>query len=627
YTSPSVYKDVSRIIDGSASHKSRQELHQWMSTFIHEYDYCSMYLFDVHGKMALQTTEFIDFSAIPRDADFQRAIQSGEMVFSDMLVDEWSVGQKGHRVHLRIWVPVVSDGTVHAIWLLQIDPGSYLFPLIQDWPTPSKTAETLLVRKDEDRVTFLNELRHMNNATLDYNLPIAQNTSLPAARAVLGYLGALEGVDYKGIPVLAVTTDIQINSWKLVSKIDLAEVYAPLKRRGWLTGSILLGLIFASSLIIGLLLKRRGDIEELKTAKQWQATFDSVHDIIWLLDKDFTIQRANLATINLFGHDPESVLGRKCWEIAHRSSEPISECPFYRVHETRTRVTTEYRIADNWYRITLDPIFDSQNNIIGAVHTLTDVQKEKEAEAAILAVNEVLEIRVRERTAQLEAANKELEAFSYSVSHDLRAPLRAIDGWSMVLLEDFEKSLDNSALTHLARIRNETHRMGHLIDTLIQLSKMTRIDMNTQLLSLSEMVHENLQRLESETKGRDIRFVISPELMCKADKVLMDIVLGNLLSNAVKFTSKTQETVIEFGQTDTDYGKAFYIRDNGVGFDEKYSSKLFGTFQRLHSSTDFSGTGIGLAMVKRIINRHGGSVWAESQPEKQTTFYFTLGEE
>ncbi|MCE9644922.1 MAG: PAS domain S-box protein [Chloroflexi bacterium] len=228
---------------------------------------------------------------------------------------------------------------------------------------------------------------------------------------------------------------------------------------------------------------------------------------------------------------------------------------------------------------------------------------------------------------QLEAANKELEAFSYSVSHDLRSPLRGIDGWSLALLEDYGYLLDDQGQSHIQRVRAETQRMGALIDDILELSRITRAEMkkeNVDLTRIAETVRARL--LETNSEDRRVEIIIQDGLNAKGDPKLLDVVLTNLLGNSFKFTSKTPEAQIEFGKTLVDGKPAFFVRDNGAGFDMAYADKLFGAFQRMHRVSEFPGTGVGLATVQRIIHRHGGRIWATSQTGQGATFYFTLEE-
>jgi len=231
---------------------------------------------------------------------------------------------------------------------------------------------------------------------------------------------------------------------------------------------------------------------------------------------------------------------------------------------------------------------------------------------------------VVERTIQLEAANRELEAFSYSVSHDLRAPLRGIDGFSQALLEDYADTLDDQGRDYLRRVRSATQRMAGLIDDLLNLSRITRGELRREAVDLSAQARSVAEQLRQAQPERQVEFHIADGLTAEGDPRLLRIALENLLGNAWKFTGKTDPAVIEFGLR-RERGEAIYfVRDNGAGFDMAYAGKLFGAFQRLHDVREFEGTGIGLATVQRIIRRHGGRVWAEGESGHGATFHFTL---
>jgi signal transduction histidine kinase len=248
----------------------------------------------------------------------------------------------------------------------------------------------------------------------------------------------------------------------------------------------------------------------------------------------------------------------------------------------------------------------------------------QQAEAEIRILNRELEQRVRERTAQLEAANQELEAFSYSVSHDLRAPLRGIDGWSLAFLEDYGQSLDDQGRTYLNQVRTETQHMGQLIDDMLSLSRVGRAEMRREPVDLTALARAIAGRLVETGPERRVEFVIHEGLTAAGDPHLLEIALFNLLDNAWKFTGKRPGGVIEFGRITQEGHPVFFVRDNGAGFDPAYADKLFGAFQRLHKTAEFPGTGIGLATVQRILHRHGGRVWAEAAVGRGATFYFTL---
>jgi signal transduction histidine kinase len=253
-----------------------------------------------------------------------------------------------------------------------------------------------------------------------------------------------------------------------------------------------------------------------------------------------------------------------------------------------------------------------------------EIQEREQAEAALGRLNLELDQRVKDRTTALEAANQELESFSYSVSHDLRAPLRSIDGFSRALLEDYADKLDAEGQEHLQTVRGASQRMGRLIDDMLQLAHINRGEMHRTEVDLSQLAGQVADELKQSAPDRTVEFVIAPNCVVCGDPGLLRIVLENVLGNAWKYTSKQSSAKIKFGLADTVKGPAYFIQDNGCGFDMKYVHKLFGAFQRLHSTSDFSGTGIGLASVQRAIHRHGGQVWIEGHVNLGTTLFFTL---
>ena len=224
----------------------------------------------------------------------------------------------------------------------------------------------------------------------------------------------------------------------------------------------------------------------------------------------------------------------------------------------------------------------------------------------------------------LQGLNRELESFSYSVSHDLRAPLRSIDGFSKALLEDYGDTLDGPGRDYLTRVRNAAQRMGNLIDDLLKLARVSRSDLNKDVVNLSLVARKICADLRQRDPQRNVDVRIAPDLEAHGDPRLLQIALENLLENAWKFTSKQESAEIEFGQTDIDGGRAFFVRDNGAGFDMAHADKLFGVFQRLHAMTEFEGTGIGLATVQRIVYKHGGRVWGEAEKHRGAVFFFAL---
>lgn len=278
-----------------------------------------------------------------------------------------------------------------------------------------------------------------------------------------------------------------------------------------------------------------------------------------------------------------------------------------------------------WLHVVRYPVWDAQQGRVVRFYGVgKDITERKRAEAAIQALNAELERRVEQRTVQLAGVNKELEAFAYSVSHDLRAPLRSIDGFSRMILDLYADRLDKTGQNYLNRIRASTQRMGDMLDALLALSRVTRWELHPQPVDLSAMAQEIVAALVESEPARTAHIMIAPSLTAEGDSRLLRIALENLLSNAWKYTSKTPDAVIEFGCETHDGEPIFFVRDNGAGFDPAFMDRLFGVFQRLHNDSEFPGTGVGLATVQRIMHRHGGTIWARSEVGSGSTFYFSL---
>jgi signal transduction histidine kinase len=280
---------------------------------------------------------------------------------------------------------------------------------------------------------------------------------------------------------------------------------------------------------------------------------------------------------------------------------------------------------DKNYAIRVEPT-RNRDELGLLVDTFNEMLTEVEAgKQRFQTLNEELERRVLQRTAELEATNKELEAFTYSVSHDLRAPLRRIDGFAKLLVDDYAAQLPDDAARYLSRVREGARYMGLLVDDLLNLARVGRQELKLQVTGLSSIVEHVAGTLTRDTEGRDIEWKIQPLPFVECDPALMEVVFTNLLSNAAKYTRPRSQAVIEVGTVEQNGRSVIFVRDNGVGFSMKYADKLFGVFQRLHRPEDFEGTGVGLATVQRILHKHGGAIWAQAELDKGACFYFTIG--
>ncbi|HYG98474.1 MAG TPA: PAS domain S-box protein [Terriglobales bacterium] len=399
---------------------------------------------------------------------------------------------------------------------------------------------------------------------------------------------------------------------------------------------------------------RRG-AEAQRARAELDAVVDSMGEGLYQLDAEGRVVFMNAACENMLGYKIDEIRGQPMHDLIHSklpdgSQRPAIECPLVQV----MKIGETYHEAEDFFvrkdgsffpvEYTSSPL-RVNGAIAGAVLSFRDISDRKRAEAErsrllalerqarreveaknaeIQKLNAELEDRVRQRTIELEVANKELEAFSYSVSHDLRAPLRSLDGFSHILLDEYRDKLDEEGQDFLRRLRSASQHMGQLIDSLLQLSRVSRSEMSREPVNLSAMAQQIVGELQKSAPDRQVTVTVGQDINAMADPRLTHVILQNLLHNAWKFTAKRADACIEFGTTMRDGKRVMFVRDNGAGFDMNYSNKLFGAFQRLHAASDFEGSGIGLATVQRVVRRHGGKVWAEGAPEQGATFYFTL---
>ncbi|MBU3949479.1 MAG: PAS domain S-box protein [Proteobacteria bacterium] len=926
----------------------KKEILQWMVTQQKYYEYKLMVLYDSEGRSLLSVPEGLAAFDISHNQYFQAALRSKTILPIDLHKDHDS----WKYIHLSIYIPIRNNITIRnkqgandlakGAWMIQIDPYQLLYPLVQTWPSARQSAETLLVRREGDDVLFLNELRHRQNTALELRLPIYPDRRLPAAMALTGYEGIIEGLDYRNEQVLADVRKIKGTNWFMVAKIDRKEIYAGMYQQILLNGIALLALLLSASLAIRLLTRqhdnrmlkeqlaaeqeRNAAIEALAESRQKTAFFADVIEKssqpflvgypdgrIGMFNDAFTkllgyskeeIEKINqahhfasirsadevskLQELNrtgqpvryekeyirkdgmyapiellvhlvrkengqpdyyyafitditerklaekavleskerlqlaltaanhgmydldietgeaktnpeyamILGYDPAtfvetndkwierlhpddrervsktyrayiegklptyqvefrqrtksgdwkwilslgkileySVEGKPLrmlgthtditerkqaeekisnsetllkqtqrlshvggWEYDVESRSMLWSDEVYNIHgvskdydpsnpdwhinfftpENREKINKAFMQALEYgepYDLVLQSIkadgtliwvrtsgqaerkegkitrvfgnimditerMQAEEQMLAAneeirmllkdaeqsrLALLSVVEDQKEAQRQIQKLNAELEQRVQERTARLETVNKELEAFSYSVSHDLRSPLQHITGFAELLNKRAYQSLDEKSRHYIKIIKDSTGRMGALIDDLLSFSRMGRADMMRKNVNLDNIVKAVLDDLKTETKERNIEWKINPLPEVTGDPAMLKLVYVNLISNAVKFTKECEKAVIEIGSTFRNKGEIFfYVKDNGAGFDMKYVDKLFGLFQRLHRSEDFDGTGLGLANVRRIIYRHGGKTWAEGEVDKGATIYFSL---
>jgi len=379
-------------------------------------------------------------------------------------------------------------------------------------------------------------------------------------------------------------------------------------------------------------------IEDITEHKRWEEILrkrderfrqvaENAGEWIWEVDVNGLYTYASPAVEKILGYEPEEIIGMKHFYdfFAPDMQEEFKKIAF-EIFDRKEAFKNSVRqyVHRNSNLIFLEtsasPVLDDKGNLLGYRGVDKDITERKQAEEEIKRLNEDL----NRRAVELEAVNKEIESFSYSVSHDLRAPLRAIDGFSRILLQDYLDKLDDEGKRLLNIIQGNTQRMGELIDDLLALSRIGRKDIELSDIDMDKLAKVVCDEIKAANHERKLQFDIKPLPPAYGDSGMIHQVFFNFLFNAIKFTKHRETAIIEVGGYVDGSENVYYVKDNGVGFDMRYKDKLFGAFQRLHSETEFEGTGIGLAIVQRIINRHGGRIWAEGKVDEGATFYFTL---
>ncbi|MBU0927046.1 MAG: PAS domain-containing protein [Spirochaetes bacterium] len=609
-------------------------LSTWMRKVKESSDYDRLLLYDDSGAMIL---------AFPEDGIDDPVIAAAVPAFAPSakadFVDLYRNSADG-RIYMSIMVPI-GDGDDRGVLALRIDCETYLYPFLRRWPIESASAETLLVRKEGADLVFLNDLRFNKDAALALRKPLEGETELPAARAVLGQRGLFEGVDYRGVPVLSFIAPVTGSPWFFVARMDMAEVTAHASDRRGIMALLVVALIGAEGAGIKatrdrcrfrLLEQEAASTAEIRLGEErLRLVLEATGQGIFDLDLRTGIEATIDEYARLLGYDPVKFPETDWTENIHpedreRTLAAYNDCLSGHVSEYRSEF--RQRLKDGSWKWFLSLGKAVERGPDGRAERILgirmDIDEHKRAERTLLEQKSELEDRVRARTAELKASNDDLQSFAYSVAHDLRAPLRSIDGFARILQEEYGPALNDEGRRIIGVIRESDQRMDALIRDLLEFTRLGKADLAMAAVDMRALAVESFGSCGDPALLGTFDFSVGELPQAIADEPMMRRVWVNLLSNAVKYSANKDDRRIEVYGSYAGDSLEYSVRDHGAGFDGKYGQKLFGIFQRLHSAAEFPGTGVGLAIVKRIIQRHGGTVSAEGRVGEGATFRFSL---
>ncbi len=628
FKNPSFSALVRRFFENPVDEDAQHRLLVWLGKYPASGVYDQVRLLDTRGGSRLSVPGGLN----PASSDTRRAaseaLQSGQVGILDFYRHEHN-----QNIYLSVQIPILDETDANrplGVLVLRIDPTTYLYPFIQHWPTPSPSAETLLFRRDGKDVLYLNDLRHRANTALTLRVPL-EKTNILAIKAALGQTGIISGVDYRDVAVMGSGRTVPDSPWFLIAKMDTAEMREPLRKQFWqviiFVGVMLFGAGTAAALLwkqqhVQLLNEKvaavtaQAEMSRLMSEGQRIAHLGSFEYVVDTRTTAWSVEEFNIYGLNPAEPSPAyELMLAKC---IHPDDVAVLREAFASAMHSGSVYELEHRIVrpDGSVRVVYDkayPIFDSHGRLVKYIGATLDISERKHLENAIgVAMSD------------LERSNKELEQFAYVASHDLQEPLRMVASYTKLLAQKYKGQLDDKAQKYIAYAVDGAVRMQQLINDLLAYSRINTQGLASELTDSHAVLVKALRNLSvaiSET-GAMVDHDDLPMVRINASQLLQ--VFQNLISNAIKFRRTADRLHIHVSATDLGHEWRFSVKDNGIGIDMKYAEKIFVIFQRLHTTQEYPGTGIGLAMCKRIVERHGGRIGFESEIDKGTTFHFTL---
>ena len=610
-----------------------------LNELVKYYSYESVMLFNAEGRLKLWVGERSEDAERHSRIYIDEAVRKKKVDFID-LHEEVLSGDIHFGLSAPLYLDVNKERRLVGVLILRIDPFKFLYPLIQSWPTPSPTGETLLIRREGDDVLYINELRHRKGMAFSMRLPLSKK-DLPAAMAVLGVTGIVEGIDYRGTQVMASIGPIPDSPWFIVSKMDKDEIYAPMRERLWIVVTLISLMILGSSLGIGLIWRQQRILHYRRLLDtEMQFNEERKHKEQLLLESKARLERSQeiahlggweLDIVNntltwsdevyrIFGLQPQEF--RATYEAFLEAVHPddrkaVDEAYSNSLSEGRDTYEIEHRVVRKttgeirYVYEKCEHIRDASGKIIHSAGMVHDITERKKAEDEL-----------QRHVEELKRSNEELKQFAYIASHDLQEPLRMIASYMQLIERRYKGKLDKDADEFIAFAVEGATRLQEMITGLLFYSRLeTRgkplVDVNS-----SEMLGTAISNLKVliEESGALVTADRLPVIRADAGQFVQ--VFQNLIANAIKFKGEASPHIhVSAEQKGNEW--VFAVKDNGIGIAAEYSDRIFKIFQRLHGR-EYPGVGIGLSLCRRIVERHGGRIWFESEVGKGTTFYLTI---
>ena len=621
---PLIISQLHQWLRDPKANRQRKEILTWLKSLHGRSRYDRVIIVNSGQSIQLLMPEGQDFLGPNDKRLIDESMKSGRTIFSDLYKSKLA-----NATRLSLVAPIASPGQNKGMYdgafLMRIDPYAFLYPLIQSWPTPSRTAETTLVRREGNEVIFLNELRHRRDTALALRYPI-EDEDLVAAMAARGVKGVVEGIDYRGLRVLAAIKPVPESAWIVIAKVDAEEVYAPISELFWivlLIGGVVIvaagtgvGLVWRNQQARGYRKQYEAELEKLALIRHFEYLTKYANDIIVMTDKYGMIKEANEKAVASYGYSRDELLQTNItdlqfqntlrdYELQMKRLEGIMDkgLVFETVHLRKDGTTFPAEVSAREIKIEGTDFVQS---------IIRDISERKQAEA-----------KLSQAVEELTRSNEELEKFAYVASHDLQEPLRMVSSFVQLLEKRYKGKLDQDADDFINFAVDGANRMQILITDLLAYSRVGRRGKEFKETSCEAVLDRALSNLQAvvEQSGAVVTRDPLPEVM--GDGSQLTQLFQNLIGNAIKFCKDWTPSIhISAERKKNEW--VFSIRDNGIGIAPEYSERIFSIFQRLHGRQEYQGTGIGLAICRKVVERHGGRIWVESEPGSGSTFYFTI---